>query len=66
MFRVLVLELEGHGVGILGYAHVGGGNRGLGYSQFWRPICMINRPVSRGASGELSKYSQIKTSLFNI
>ena len=53
--ELFMLEFEGHGDRILEYAHVSGENRGLGFSAILphrRPICMLNRPVSRGASGE--------------
>ena len=57
--RVTVLEFEGHGVRILEYAHVGGGNRGseipslLPHRQLIR---MLNRPVSRGGSGDQATF----------
>ena len=33
---IYLLEFEGHGVRILEYAHVGGGNRGLAFPAFSR------------------------------
>ena len=51
------------------YAYVGAENQGPGIPSLlphWRPICMSNRPVCKGTSGESSNYSHSKFSFFKI